>query len=112
MPLESRNHVLLATEPAWRVFMDEVLAFVQAAPPEAQAASRRRIEELTPRERDLLELIARGLSNGEIAQRLALSEKTVRNHITSIFSKLQVANRSQAIVLAREMAFGRLPRSS
>ena len=52
------------------------------------------------------------MSNGEIAQRLTLSEKIVRNHITSIFSKLQVANRSQAIVLAREMAFGRLPHSS
>jgi pimeloyl-ACP methyl ester carboxylesterase/DNA-binding CsgD family transcriptional regulator len=112
VPLESRNHVLLATEPAWRVFMDEVLAFVPAVPPEPPAASLSRIEDLTARERDLLELIARGLSNGEIAQRLALSEKTVRNHITSIFSKLQVSNRSQAIVLARELAFGRLPHSS
>ncbi len=92
--------------------MDEVLAFVPPAPLEQQAAPLSRMEDLTARERDLLELIARGLTNGEIAQRLALSEKTVRNHITSIFSKLQVPNRSQAIVLAREMGCGRPPQPS
>jgi len=61
---------------------------------------------LTIREREILELIARGRANGEIAQHLSLSEKTVRNNITNIFAKLQVADRSQAIVRAREAGLG------
>lgn len=58
--------------------------------------------ELTERELEVLHLISQGLNNQEIAQKLVLSPKTVRNHITSIFSKLQVADRAQAIVRARE----------
>ncbi|MNT49132.1 Response regulator protein VraR [compost metagenome] len=52
-------------------------------------------------------LIAQGRDNAQIAAYLGLCEKTVRNHITSIFSKLEVENRSQAIVLAREAGFDR-----
>jgi DNA-binding NarL/FixJ family response regulator len=62
--------------------------------------------ELTEREREILDLVARGLSNAEITQRLVLSPKTVRNHISNIFSKLQVADRAQAIVRAREAGLG------
>lgn len=58
--------------------------------------------ELTERELEVLRLISQGLNNQEIAQKLFLSPKTVRNHITNIFSKLQVADRAQAIVRARE----------
>jgi DNA-binding NarL/FixJ family response regulator len=58
--------------------------------------------ELTEREREILTMIAQGRSNSEIAQRLVISMKTVRNYISSIFSKLQVADRAQAIVRARE----------
>lgn len=57
---------------------------------------------LTERELEVLRLIAQGHNNQEIAQKLVISPKTVRNHITSIFSKLQVADRAQAIVLARQ----------
>jgi DNA-binding NarL/FixJ family response regulator len=57
--------------------------------------------ELTERELEVLHLIAQGYNNSEIARKLVISPKTVRNHITSIFSKLQVADRAQAIVLAR-----------
>jgi DNA-binding NarL/FixJ family response regulator len=64
---------------------------------------------LTPRETELVELIAQGLDNAQIAARLALSEKTVRNHITSVFAKLEVENRSQAIVRARDAGFGKAP---
>ncbi len=62
--------------------------------------------ELTDREREVLDLIAAGLNNSAIAQRLVLSPKTVRNHISNIFSKLQVADRSEAIVRARDAGLG------
>jgi pimeloyl-ACP methyl ester carboxylesterase/DNA-binding CsgD family transcriptional regulator len=101
VPLESRNHILLESEPAWQSWLKEVRAFLPA-----QAAGGAAFAELTPRERDLVNLIAQGLDNAQIAARLALSEKTVKNHITSIFTKLEVENRSQAIVLAREAGFG------
>jgi DNA-binding NarL/FixJ family response regulator len=58
--------------------------------------------ELTDRERDVLRLIAQGLTNAAIAERLALSSKTVRNYTSEIFGKLQVADRAQAILLARD----------
>jgi DNA-binding NarL/FixJ family response regulator len=62
--------------------------------------------ELTDREREILDLIARGESNTVIAQHLVLSPHTVRNHISSIFSKLQVADRAEAIIRAREAGLG------
>ncbi len=58
--------------------------------------------ELTERERELLQLIAQGFNNAEIADKLFLAPKTVRNHISNIFSKLQVADRAQAIIKARD----------
>ena len=63
--------------------------------------------DLTSREAEILDLIARGMNNADIARRLYLSPKTVRNHISSIFLKLQVADRAQAIVRAREAGLGR-----
>lgn len=62
--------------------------------------------DLTEREREVLELIADGLSNNEIAGRLHISGKTVSNHVSSIFNKLQVADRAQAIVKARDADIG------
>lgn len=62
--------------------------------------------ELTDREREILNLIAAGRSNAEIADALFLSPKTVRNHISNIFSKLHVADRAKAIVRAREAGLG------
>lgn len=59
--------------------------------------------ELTDREREILGLVAQHLPNAEIAARLSLSDKTVRNHLSNIFSKLQVADRAQAILRAREL---------
>jgi DNA-binding NarL/FixJ family response regulator len=63
--------------------------------------------ELTSREHEVLELIAQGINNQSIASRLSISEKTVRNHISNIFNKLQVVDRAQAIVKAREAGMGR-----
>jgi DNA-binding NarL/FixJ family response regulator len=67
----------------------------------------REFPELTEREQEILELIARHQTNPEIAQRLGLSPKTVRNHVSNIFAKLQVADRAQAIIRAREAGLGR-----
>lgn len=62
--------------------------------------------ELTLRERDVLALLAQGLTNSAIAERLVISPKTVRNHVSNIFSKLQVADRAEAIIRARDAGFG------
>jgi DNA-binding NarL/FixJ family response regulator len=63
--------------------------------------------DLTDRENEILELIAQGRSNGDIASRLGIASKTVRNHVANVFNKLQVADRAQAIVRAREAGLGR-----
>ena len=65
--------------------------------------------ELTEREREVLALLAQGYTNAAIAGRLVLSPKTVRNHASNIFSKLQVADRAQAIIRARDAGLGRGP---
>ena len=62
--------------------------------------------ELTPREREVLALIAAGLSNAAIAGRLGLAPNTVGNHISNIFAKLRVASRAEAIVRARSAGLG------
>ena len=64
---------------------------------------------LSAREREVLDLIAAGVANTDIARRLFLSPKTIRNHVSSIFTKLQVADRAQAIVRARAAGLGRQP---
>lgn len=62
--------------------------------------------ELSEREREILDLIAQGANNSEIASKLVISPKTVRNHVSNIFSKLQVADRAQAIIRGREAGLG------
>jgi DNA-binding NarL/FixJ family response regulator len=62
--------------------------------------------DLTDREREVLELVARGRSNTEIGRQLMISAKTVRNHVSNVFAKLQVSDRAQAIVRAREAGLG------
>lgn len=63
--------------------------------------------ELTEREREVLDLIARGETNADIAERLSISVKTVQNHVSNIYAKLQVADRAQAAIRAREAGLGR-----
>jgi DNA-binding CsgD family transcriptional regulator len=111
--LDSDNHMLLPEEPAWARLVEEVQGFLSTPRSEA-AGLEQKLTSLTERERQVLEGIARGLDNGEIAAELALSEKTVRNHITRVFDKIGVAHRYQAIVLAREagLANGRRLASS
>ncbi len=68
--------------------------------PAAKPINGRSLEELTEREREVLALVARGLSNGEIAESLVLSEGTVKTHVQRIFMKLQLRDRTQAVILA------------
>jgi len=70
------------------------------------ARSAAAFPELTERELEILEQIAAGRSNAEIGQRLAIAPKTVRNHVANVLNKLEVADRSQAIVRAREAGLG------
>jgi DNA-binding NarL/FixJ family response regulator len=67
--------------------------------------------QLTDREREVLDLVAQGRANPAIAARLGLSQKTVRNHVSNILTKLQVADRAQAIVQARDAGLGRQSRA-
>jgi len=109
--LDTENHMPLADEPAWGKLVAEVRSFL--AQPEDSVATEQKslpLGTLTPRERAVLEGIAEGLGNAEIAGSLRLAEKTVRNHITRIFDKICVEHRYQAIVLAREAGLGRASR--
>jgi len=100
VPLASRNHVLLADEPAWPAFLREIDAFLGDGLPAQRFAN------LTARENELVELLARGLDNHQIAAHLGLSEKTVRNMVSSVLDKMQAETRAQAIVRAREAGYG------
>lgn len=99
--LDSRNHILLEHEPAWQRFREAVLAFLQSE----EAAGDSVFAALSARERQVLALMADGLSNSDIGERLDISEKTVRNHASNLFDKLGVWSRAQAIVFARDHGF-------
>lgn len=112
VPLESKNHLLLENESAWQRFLNEILDFTstEAAEffhPQPKAVPLQLTDDLTNRESQVLDLIAQGFNNKQIAERLYISPKTVRNHVSNIYSKLQVANRAQAIVKARKAGMGR-----
>jgi pimeloyl-ACP methyl ester carboxylesterase/DNA-binding CsgD family transcriptional regulator len=98
IPLESRNHVVLEREPAWAEWVSAVRGFL---PVDVRGTGT--LDSLSRRERDLVRLLAQGLDNLQIAARLSLSEKTVRNVVSRVYDKLGVENRGQAIVLAREL---------
>jgi DNA-binding NarL/FixJ family response regulator len=105
VPLESRNHVLLAEEPAWPRFLAAVREFLGTA--DGTGTRPDPLPQLSRRERAVLDAIASGASNDEVAARLSISTKTVGNHITRIFRKLGVRHRPEAIVRAREHGLGR-----
>jgi len=100
VPIDSGNHLLLGHEPGWQVWLDAVRAFLPSGAGD-------RFATLSPRQREILVLIAQGRDNMQIAATLGLSEKTVRNQVSAIFDRLEVANRGQAIVLAREAGLAR-----
>ncbi len=102
--LESRNHILIENEPSWARFRDTLAEFLGR--PEATTGGvepdPKAFGALTARETNVLRLVAQGMGNAEVAARLFISDKTVRNHLTSIFDKLGVDSRSKAIVYARD----------
>jgi DNA-binding CsgD family transcriptional regulator len=107
VPLDGRDHVLLQDFPEFTRMFAELHAFLQVTGDAATSVSA--FPELTVREREIVELLAHGLDNSQIAARLGLSEKTVRNNITPILDKLAAESRSQAIVRAREAGFAATP---
>jgi len=103
--LDSANHILLEDEPAWARFCEAVLEFTGVAPQAAPGGAGTAFAELSAREREVLALLSEGLANAEIAARLGISDKTVRNHVSNLFDKLGVWSRAQAIVFARDHGF-------
>jgi pimeloyl-ACP methyl ester carboxylesterase/DNA-binding CsgD family transcriptional regulator len=100
--LDSRNHVLLEHEPAWARFRESVPAVLQSKIPATESP----FAALSAGEREVLALMSDGLSNADIAERLRISDKTVRNRASNVFDKLGVWSRAQAIVFARDHGFG------
>ena len=100
---EAHGEIVISATVAAEVLsrLDPGQASPQAASPAASA-----FPELTERERDILQLIAEGYTNTAIASRLHLGHKTVRNYVSVIFRKLQVAGRVDAVIQAREAALG------
>ena len=112
--LDSKNHILLDGEPSWERFCSEVLDFMGVKSAARSEQIRRQDQAhdedsafaaLTGREREVLALLTEGLSNEQIAERLSISEKTVRNHVSNLFDKLGVWTRAQAIVFAHSRGF-------
>ena len=96
LPLEGRNHILLADEPAWPAFLAGLREFLGAE--EMPAGDE--FEDLSPREREVLRLVADGLSNEEIGERLFLSVRTVERHLSNVYAKLRVSGRAARVAAA------------
>lgn len=107
VPLEGRNHILVEGEAAWHHFLTELYGFLEedaggSVRPEPGVRSHPGFAELTKREREVLALIGTGADNAEISHRLFIADKTTRNHISRIYTKLGIGSRARAVVLARE----------
>ncbi len=102
--LESANHILLADEPAWEQFISTVREFLG---PPAIPAPRAPAAALSPRELEVLELAAAGLTNQAIAVRLFLSVRTVERHLSNVYAKLQLSGKTARTAAA--VSFTRLP---
>ncbi|MEE4303806.1 MAG: alpha/beta fold hydrolase [Wenzhouxiangella sp.] len=105
LPLEGRNHILQPQDPGWRPFVEELRRFLSADPRQDVRAAAQ-FHELTPRESQVLDQVARGLSNAAIASALSLAPKTVRNHVSNVCGKLAVSSRAELVVEARNAGFG------
>ncbi|NGO54953.1 alpha/beta fold hydrolase [Mesorhizobium camelthorni] len=101
LPLGSPNHFMLRDESAWKILVEELYGFL----PQHKAAPGP-FADLTAREKEVLDLLARGLDNRQIGAQLDISEKTVRNHVSGIFAKLGVETRARAVAVARDAGYG------
>ena len=99
--LDAKNYMPIEGEPAFAQMIQEFRSFLPRERERSPALAT-----LTRREREILDLVARGLDNGSIATELAVSEKTVRNTVSHIFAKLSLRSRAQAVVLARKAGLG------
>jgi DNA-binding CsgD family transcriptional regulator len=98
--LDSPNHILL-DEPAWEECVAELHGFLGAR---AAAASHVGVEELSPRELEVLGLVAEGLTNAAVADRLCLSVRTVERHLANIYAKLRVSGKAGRAAAAARFA--------
>jgi pimeloyl-ACP methyl ester carboxylesterase/DNA-binding CsgD family transcriptional regulator len=103
VPIDSGNHLLLGDEPGWPHWLEAVRAFLPASAADTDPA----LAALSARQREMLELLAQGRDNAQIAAALSLSEKTVRNQISALYAALGVESRAQAIVWARDSGLGK-----
>jgi len=107
VPIQGCNHVLSEGEPAFAPSMARMREFMDQ---HTDLSSQGQVSlNLTDRESELLELLAHGLDNLQIAAHMELAEKTVRNKVSALFDKLEVASRAQAIVKARDAGYPRRP---
>jgi DNA-binding CsgD family transcriptional regulator len=102
LTIESRNHLLLSTDPEWARYTQALASFLRETSPRSETKS---LADLSAREREVAELIAQGQGNGRIASLLGISEKTVRNHVSTILSKLGANSRAQVVAIARDAGF-------
>jgi pimeloyl-ACP methyl ester carboxylesterase/DNA-binding CsgD family transcriptional regulator len=109
VPLDTRNFIMLEQDPEWERLIAELADFLPASPLTPAGDEHFSAGGLTAREREVLELIAQGLDNGTIAMQLGISQRTARNYVSVILSKLGVNSRAQAIVRARDAGFGKKP---
>jgi pimeloyl-ACP methyl ester carboxylesterase/DNA-binding CsgD family transcriptional regulator len=107
--IDSNNHILLEDESGWEDFKKVFSTHIPSASDSVSTSSASSanlaltMDQLTKREKEVLIQLAKGLSNKEIANVLFISEKTVRNHISNIFSKIGATSRTQALVIAQEL---------
>jgi ATP/maltotriose-dependent transcriptional regulator MalT len=90
--LETDNHILQEGEPAWERFLSEVRAFL--GDDERTPTSAADLSDLSERELEVLELVAAGMSNEQIAERLVLSTRTVERHLSNVYAKLRLTGKS------------------
>lgn len=99
------NHVIAPGDPGFEPFFEALDEFLGVG--DAGSAAPAHAPGLTPREHEVVELLAQGLDNAALSRALSISPKTVRNHVSNIFAKLGVSHRAAAVVRARELGFGR-----
>ncbi|HEY2982553.1 MAG TPA: response regulator transcription factor [Jatrophihabitantaceae bacterium] len=95
-------HTIAAGESLLSPSVTRTVIRQMAHSPQPDVAANRRLRELTPREREVLELVARGLSNAEIAAKLVVEGSTVKTHMKRILAKLELRDRVQAVILSYE----------